>query len=96
MLQHYVVLKYQPETPESHINEFIARMRTLEKEIEHVKYLEIGRDELKEGRSWDLILIMKFESLDSLRAYQEHPKHQDIMRFNGVYVDNIAAIDYTI
>jgi Stress responsive A/B Barrel Domain len=50
--------------------------------IDQIRRLEIGRDELHDARSWDLVLIMAFDSVDALRAYQAHPEHVALMNFN--------------
>ena len=36
--------------------------------------LEIGRDELHDARSRDLVLIVEFASVAALRTYQRHPQ----------------------
>ena len=76
MLQHYVFLKYREETSDGHITAFCERMLALRGAIGEIRHLEIGRDELHDARSWDLVLIMEFASVDALRAYQRHPEHR--------------------
>jgi hypothetical protein len=95
MLRHYVFLKYRQETSGAHVAAFCARMRALCEEIAGIEHLEIGRDELHDARSWDLVLIMKFASVDALRAYQRHPQHLAVMTFNEPFVANVASVDFT-
>ena len=38
--------------------------------------LEIGRDELHDARSRDLVLIVEFASVAALRTYQRHPQRR--------------------
>ncbi|BFM51391.1 Dabb family protein [Marinomonas sp. THO17] len=94
MLQHYVFIKYQDNVPGAHINSFIEKMQALRHSIVEIKALHIGRDELKENRSWDLILDMQFDSLEDLRHYQSHPEHQAAMAFNSPHVADVGAIDF--
>lgn len=94
MLQHYVFIKYQDHTPADHIDAFVEKMQALKKRIDDIKTLHIGRDELKETRSWDLILDMQFASIEDLRRYQVHPEHQAIMAFNDPHVADVGAIDF--
>jgi len=49
---------------------------------------------LHDSRSWDLVLIMEFQSVDVLRSYQQHPEHQAVMQFNNPFVDQVASIDF--
>ena len=95
MLRHYVFLKFRDGTPDEHVTAFCERMLAMRDAIVGIRHLEIGRDELHDARSWDLVLIMAFTSVDALRAYQRHPEHVALMAFNERFVANIASIDFT-
>ena len=95
MLQHYVFLKYRDGTTDGHVAAFCERMVALRGTIGEIQHLEIGRDELHDARSWDLVLIMEFASADALRAYQRHPDHLAVMAFNDPCVANAASVDFT-
>ena len=95
MLRHYVFLKYRGGTSDDHIAAFCTRMLALREAIEDIQYLEIGRDELHDARSWDLVLIMEFASIDALRAYQRHPQHLALMAFNAPFVADVATVDFS-
>ena len=95
MLRHYVFLKYREEASDEHIAAFCERMRGLRSAIEGIEHLEIGRDELHDARSWDLVLIMAFASVADLRAYQRHPQHLEVMAFHEPFVANVASVDFT-
>ena len=95
MLRHYVLLKYRGDTSSGHVTAFCDRMLALRDEIAEIRHLEIGRDELHDARSWDVVLIMEFASVDALRAYQRHPRHLEVMAFNDPFVVNVASVDFT-
>lgn len=95
MLRHVVFLKYHGGTSDRHVTAFCERMRALRGAIDGILHLEIGRDELHDARSWDLVLIMEFASVDALRAYQRHPRHLALMAFNDPFVANVASVDFT-
>jgi hypothetical protein len=95
VLRHYVFLKYRAGTSDGHVRAFCERLLALRGTIGEVEHLEIGRDELHDARSWDLVLIMRFASLDALRAYQRHPLHLDVMAFNSPFVAEVASVDFT-
>ena len=94
MLQHYVFLKYREGTSDGHVVAFCQRMFALRGTIDGIHRLEIGRDELHDARSWDLVLIMEFTSTEALRAYQRHPDHLAVMAFNDPFVANVASVDF--
>ena len=95
MLQHYVFLKYREGTSDAHVVAFCDRMIALRGTIGEIHHLEIGRDELHDERSWDLVLIMEFVSVQALRAYQRHPDHVAVMAFNDPFVANAASVDFS-
>src|SRR5262245_35620094 len=94
MLQHYVLIRYEKNAGNEHIEEFCRRMLALRTSIAGIEYLQIGRDILRDTRSWDLILIMHFASVDALRSYQQHPEHQKLMAFNQPFVTDVASVDF--
>ncbi len=94
MLKHYVLIRYVKSVTNEHIEEFCTRMLALRNSIAGIEHLEIGRDILHDARSWDLILIMRFASVDALRSYQQHPEHQKVMAFNQPFVTDVASIDF--
>ena len=95
MLQHYIFLKYRDGTSGTHVQTFCERMLALRAAIPGIRHLEIGLDELHDSRSWDLVLIMRFESVAVLRAYQSHAAHLAVMAFNEPFVASLASIDFS-
>ena len=94
MLRHYVFMRFAGGTGEEHVAEFCRRMHALRDAIPSIRYLEIGRDILREARSWDLILIVRFDSIEALRGYQQHPLHVGVMQFNHPHVADVGAVDF--
>lgn len=94
MLRHYVFIRYATDTSAEHVAEFCRRMLDLRDQVPGIRQLEIGRDILREARSWDLVLIMRFDSVEALRSYQKHPLHVGLMQFNQPHVKDVGAIDF--
>jgi len=94
MLQHYVFIRYASGTADAHVEEFCRRMQALRAVVPGIEHLEIGRDMLREERSWDLMLIMRFSSVDALRTYQQHPAHLQLMAFNQPAVAQVGSVDF--
>ena len=93
MLKHFVFIKYRQGTSDAHIDEFLRRTRALPESIPVVRDLEVGRDVLHSPRSWDVMLAMRFNSLEELREYQTHPAHQALMAFNDPQVADVGSVD---
>ncbi len=94
MLRHFVFIKYRQGTSDAHIDEFLRRTRALPESIPVVRDLEVGRDVLHSPRSWDVMLAMRFNSLEELREYQTHPAHQALMAFNNPQVADVGTVDF--
>jgi hypothetical protein len=94
VFKHHVLIKFKKGTGDEHIGEFCRRMLALRTAISGVEHLEIGRDILHDARSWDLILIMRFASIEALRNYQQHPEHLRLMAFNQPSVADVASVDF--
>jgi hypothetical protein len=94
MLQHYILIKFKPGIIDEHVEEFCQKMLALRTTISTIEHLEIGRNILHDARSWDLILIMRFASTESLRGYQKHPEHLQVMAFNQPFVADVASVDF--
>ncbi len=94
MLRHYVFMRYAAGTSEGHVAEFCRRMFALRDPIPAIRSLEIGRDILHEARSWDLVMIMRFDSIEALHSYQQHPLHVGVMQFNQPHVADVGAVDF--
>lgn len=95
MLRHYLFLRFREGTSGDHVAAFCVRMRALPGVIAEIESLDIGLDELHDARSWDLVLIMTFASVEALRVYQRHPAHVAVMAFNQPFVANVATVDFT-
>ena len=95
MVHHYVMLKFKENTSADHISAFVSKMLVLSHHIDVVESINIGLDELKETRSWDLILDMRFRCYEDLQTYRQHPKHIAVMQFNDPFVNDIAAVVFT-
>ena len=94
MLRHFVFIKYTKGTSDSHIDEFLRMTRALPASIATMRDLEVGRDVLHGARSWDVLLAMRFNSLEELREYQVHPAHRALMAFNDPHVADVGSVDF--
>ncbi|VVB92006.1 Stress responsive A/B Barrel Domain protein [uncultured archaeon] len=62
--------------------------------IPQLRYLEVGVDLLHSGRSFDIALITKFDSLEELQAYQAHPVHVEVAEYMTSVRKAAVAVDY--
>lgn len=50
----------------------------MEGKIPVLRHIEVGTDVLHLERSYDIVLITKFDSLEDLQVYDNHPVHLEV------------------
>ena len=94
MITHIVLFKLTDPTPET-----IAATRDLllsmEGKVPQLRHLEVGVDIVRSGRSCDIALVTRFDSLAELNAYQVDPYHAGtvVPHMRAVSSSSVAA-DY--
>lgn len=85
MLKHIVMWQFLPEaqgcTKEENMDKVIAMLTALPPIIPQLKSLEIGKDVLHGDMSFDMALICRFESIEDMNIYKNHPEHKKVSAF---------------
>ncbi|PDO09994.1 MAG: stress responsive protein [Candidatus Reconcilbacillus cellulovorans] len=93
MLTHVVLFKLK--TPDDRtIEETKRRIAELKEKIPLIRALEVGTDILKSERSYDVALIVRFDSLEDLGAYQLHPAHQELVQYLNEVRESSVSVDF--
>lgn len=93
MLKHIVMFKFK-ENPQETAEELKRRLMALPAQIEEIKHFEVGINTIESARAYDAVLISEFESIDTMKAYQVHPAHQEVLKFTSQVSESIVAVDY--
>lgn len=93
MITHIVFLKLKDK---SIAGEIKARLDALPEQIAEIKTYEVGIDELETARSFHMSLYSQFESYDTLKIYNEHPVHVEVLGFIREHAEIVHAVDYTL
>jgi len=64
--------------------------------ISEVRHIEVGLDSLKSPRSYDVILIVDFDSIKDYKVYDTHELHQPVRKFMHSIVETSVAVDYSL
>ena len=100
MIRHIVMFKLKDFPDEAlkmtAAQEVVKRLDELPLKIEVIRKYEAGIDIRKLAWSFDVILIMDFDSITDLEAYTTHPAHQDFIAFNKDYSVDKVSIDYEV
>jgi len=97
MINHVVLFKlkdYSLEEKSGIIAEMKSLLQGLNGKIEELKYFEVGVNYEMNSKSYDLVLISHFDSIEDLDKYRVHPEHKKVLsRFSEFRLER-AAVDY--
>jgi hypothetical protein len=72
-------------------------LENLKNLIPEIKMIEVGINEPNAPKTnFDIALYSKFESVEALDIYQEHPEHKRVAEFIGKVRTSRAAVDYEV
>lgn len=93
MITHIVLFKLKDRSARSFekARDVLLGMRG---KVPQLRYLEVGTDILHSGRSFDIALITRFDSLEDLQAYQEHPVHLKVAEYMTAAREAAVSVDY--
>jgi len=98
MIRHIVMFKLKDFKGESEKNnaahEVIKRLDELPLKIDVIRKYEAGFDIRKLAWSYDIVLIMDFDTMEDIETYTIHPVHQEFIAFNKDYSIEKVCIDY--
>jgi hypothetical protein len=78
------------------VNELLRRLDELPSKIDLIRKYESGADIRKLEWSYDISLVMDFNSMADLDAYTIHPAHQDFVAFNKDFSIAKVCVDYEV
>lgn len=93
MITHVVLFKLSEPTPEN-LRTTAALLRAMEGQIPELLEIEVGIDELRTERSFDIALRTRHASWAELDAYQSHPVHEKVKEHMKLVLARSVAVDY--
>lgn len=96
MVTHVVMFKLSDPTAEN-LSATRDKLLSMNGKIVQLRHLEAGIDVIRSERSYDIVLITKFDSLQDLQEYQVHPYHAgEVVPHMKSVCSSIVAVDYEI
>lgn len=100
MIKHIVLWKFLDEaeghTKEENMDIVKSSLTALLPIIPQIRSFEIGKDVLHSEMSYDMALIMTFDSLDDLDAYKNHPEHRKVSAYVKRVRSGRVSADFVI
>lgn len=94
MFRHIVCFKFKDEIREEAIPIVTANIYGLKDKIDVIRSVEVGTDVLGRKISFDLALVMAFDDQESYLAYDTHPAHAEVKKYNVAVSKEIVSVDY--
>lgn len=70
------------------------KLESLESKIDEIISLEVGINQSGSDAACDVVLYSEFDSMDALKAYQDHPEHVKIAEFVSNIRTSRHVVDY--
>lgn len=94
MIKHVVCYKLKDRSVDS-IEKATNVLYSMVTQIPTIWGIEIGQDELKSPRSYDIVLQVVVEDMNKLKEYQEHPYHVNVVKkYMSEHVEHSVSVDY--
>lgn len=79
MLVHIVMFEFKEENKEANLARVKTMLEALPSKIETLRSMEVGIDISRSERSFDMVLISKFDDQAGLDVYAPHSAHQEVV-----------------
>jgi len=98
MIKHVVLfkLKEYPTNQEklAAIDMLKLELEALEVKIPFIRHTEVGINYTLQAESYDICLIMHFDTIEDVQAYTIHPEHQKVVTLIRQHRTDKAAVDF--
>ena len=95
MVKHIVMFKLAEKTPEN-LDLVINSLRSLEGQIETLRFLEVGKDYSGSERSYDVVLTTHFDNEEGLKTYISHEVHLPVVEKIRALCSGSVVVDYVV
>lgn len=93
MITHIILIKLVHTNAET-VEEARKVLAGLDGKIPQLRHFEVGANILESYRSYDLALLARFDSLEDLEAYQQHPAHVEVVKYLQGVRQSVVTVDY--
>ncbi len=93
MLIHMVCFKYRADVSEADRDDHRRRLAALAT-LDGVAELKVGADVVRNARSYDTGLLVRFADRAALDAYQKDPRHVPTAQLGVSLSEHVVAVDF--
>ena len=92
MIKHIVFTKFENADEQAPIAS--EMLLALKEKIPQIRSIETGRDFKRSERSFDLALIVTFDTKEDLEIYDHHPEHEKARAYIKAHRTGTATVDF--
>lgn len=96
MLVHIVMFEFKAENKEANMARVKTMLEALPSKIVTLKSMEVGIDVSHSERSFDMVLISKFDDQAGLDVYAPHSAHQEVVSVIKEVTTLSKVVDYIV
>ena len=93
MITHIALFKLVHANVEI-IEEAKKALEGLDSKIPQLRHFEVGVNIFQSYRSYDLAVFARFDSLEDLAAYQNHPAYVEVVKYLQGVRQSVVTVDY--
>ncbi|MGO9645943.1 MAG: Dabb family protein [Candidatus Bathyarchaeia archaeon] len=93
MISHVVAAKLKDRSPKN-VESTRVLLESLRGKIPGLHHLDVGIDVGRSKLAYDIVLIAKFDDLDGLQVYREHPLHVPVVNKLMELAESVVVVDY--
>ena len=93
MIKHIVMFKLKERNDEN-IAKVVNSLKTLERNIDFLRSVEIGVNFTESERNYDIALTTEFDDRNALNAYGPHPQHLPVVEIVRSLCSSSVVVDY--
>ncbi len=94
MITHVVLMKFKSENKEDNMARARDLLLSMVGKVEPLRHLEVGDNCVESERALDLALVTRFDDIEGLQEYAEHPVHLDVKKFLVTVLEGSYLVDY--
>ncbi|WP_407272915.1 Dabb family protein [Radiobacillus sp. PE A8.2] len=94
MIDRSILLKFEESTTEKQLQQVVERFKSLQQHLTGVVDLQAGLNISDRNKGYQVVLTVRFENEEALRAYENNPEHhacsafiKESGRLDGIVVD---------
>ena len=98
MIKHIVMWKLKKEAG---VSEHAVQAKKLKADIEalagqitEIRHIEVGINIAESDQAGDVVLYSEFDNLHDLSVYQDHPAHQEVVKYVRKVTAERRVVDY--